>query len=181
MAMKVEKVWPVISATGNRAAQIPSRQRGLTLLEILLVVLIIGLMSTVAVLTLPSDNGQRDVRIMAERMVALFRYARQEAVFSGLTHGIVWREGRPELLRRSEAGWDVVADKRLKSLQERAVDFPMFLETESRRLDLTQDYEVPQILFTNDGQVSPFQLVITHRNSAAEFQFTDSLTLEPQS
>ena len=177
--MKVVKVWPVISVTG-KAIVSPGRQRGLTLLEILLVVLIIGLLSTVAVLTLPSDNGQREVRTMAERMVSLFRYARQEAVFSGVTHGIVWRDGRPELLRRSEAGWDVVADTRLKSLQERAVEFPMYMETESQRLDLSQKYEAPQILFTNDGQVSPFQLVITHRNNEAEFQLSDTLTLEPQ-
>ncbi|MBB3048070.1 general secretion pathway protein H [Litorivivens lipolytica] len=168
------------SATGNSRQILLSRQRGLTLLEILLVVLIIGLLSTVAVLTLPSDNGQRDVRTMAERMVSLFRYARQEAVFSGVTHGIVWRQGRPELLRRGAEGWDSVPDRRLASLQEKATQFPMFLETGSQRLDLSQDYEAPQILFTNDGQVSPFQLLITHREREAEFTVTDTLTLEPQ-
>ncbi len=175
METKAEKVWLVISATGNT----PRYQRGLTLLEILLVVLIIGLLSTVAVLTLPTDNSQRELRQMAERMTAFFRYARQEAVFTGTTHGVLWREGEPQLVKRSVEGWEILVDDRLVNLQQAASRHPMFLKQSKQLLDLSQDYETPQIVFTNDGQVSPFTLII-RGPEGLEVSLDDSLSLAPE-
>lgn len=166
----------MISVTGNKGFR---KQRGLTLLEILLVVLIIGLLSTVAVLTLPSDNHQRDLRQMAERMTAFFRYARQEAVFTGITHGVLWRGASPQLVKRTVDGWEIQNDPRLEKLQQAAAQRPMFLEQSRQLLDLSQDYELPQIVFTNDGQVSPFRLII-RGPEGLEITVDDSLKLEPE-
>lgn len=167
----------MISATGR--PHLPQRrlQQGMTLLELLLVLLIIGLLSAAAVLTLPSDNDERDLQQLSERLVAYFRYARQEAVFSGTTHGILWQGGKPQLVKRTSSGWDIQSDSRLDSLQAAAARYPMFLERSKQLLDLSQDYETPQILFTNDGQVSPFTLIIRGKEGR-ERSLNDSLTLE---
>lgn len=165
------------SAIGNSLKRAHHSQRGMTLLELLLVLLIIGLLSAAAVLTLPSDGGERDMRQLSERMVAFFRYARQEAVFSGTTHGILWQGGKPLLVKRSTSGWDIQSDSRLESLQSAAGQYPMFLERSQKLLDLSQDYQTPQILFTNDGQVSPFTLII-RGPQGKELSLNDGLTLE---
>lgn len=172
----------MISATGNakitifKGTRIP---RGMTLLELMLVLLIIGLLSAAVVLTLPSDSGARELRQLAERMTGYFRYARQEAVFSGTSHGILWRGRRPLLVKRGAEGWEVRADSRLEALQETAATYRMFLDRDGKLLDLSQDFQTPQLLFTNDGQVAPFTLIIRGEDGL-EVTLTDSLTLEPE-
>ena len=151
--------------------------RGYSLLELLVVILLIGLLSTVAVLTLPSDNSQRELRQITERLAAYFRYARQEAVFSGTTHGILWRDNRPLLVKRSAEGWDIKSDSRVESVQAAAAGFEMYLQRQQELLDLSRSFESPQILFTNDGQVSPFELIIRGQDGSEQV-LTDSLTLE---
>ena len=167
----------MILATGNSLKTHHRSQRGMTLLELLLVLLIIGLLSAAAVLTLPTDGSERDMRNLSERLVAYFRYARQEAVFSGTTHGIMWQGGKPLLVKRSTSGWDIQSDARLGALQTAAAQYPMFLGRSKKLLDLSQDYQTPQILFTNDGQVSPFTLII-RGPQGRELSLNDSLTLE---
>ncbi|MFT5603464.1 MAG: type II secretion system protein H [Paracoccaceae bacterium] len=177
MVMKGARIWPVISVTGDPHLPVKQCQQGMTLLELMLVLLIIGLLSAAAVLTLPSDNDERDMRQLSERLVSYFRYARQEAVFTGTSHGILWQGGRPLLVKRSTSGWDIQDDSRLSSLHNAASRYPMFLERSKQLLDLSQDYQTPQILFTNDGQVSPFVLIIRGKEGR-ELSLNDSLTLE---
>ncbi len=167
----------MILATGDQHLPVKQFQRGMTLLELMLVLLIIGLLSAAAVLTLPSDNDERDMRQLSERMVSYFRYVRQEAVFTGTSHGILWQGGKPLLVKRTTSGWDIQSDSRLSELQAAASRYPMFLEQSKKLLDLSQDYQSPQILFTNDGQVSPFVLIIRGAEGR-ELTLNDSLTLE---
>ncbi len=167
----------MISATGKSRFVDRRFQQGMTLLELMLVLLIIGLLSAAAVLTLPSDNSEREMRQFSERMVAFFRYARQEAVFTGTSYGVLWQGGKPQLVKRSESSWEIQSDSRLESLQTAAGRYEMYLESAKKLLDLSQDYQTPQILFTNDGQVSPFILIIRD-GQGLELSLNDSLTLE---
>lgn len=65
-----------------------ARQTGFTLLEMMIVVLIIGIATTLASVSAIGNSKEKDLRRDAQRLAQLFTAAQVEARASG--HGIVW-------------------------------------------------------------------------------------------
>ena len=70
----------------------PCEIRGRTLLETVIVIAIIGLIAAVASPTLTSSDNQK-LDLAAQEFVAALRFARQEAIRSGMPHGITMNVG----------------------------------------------------------------------------------------
>ena len=158
MGKKVEKISPVISSTGRSEA-------GFSLLELMVVVFIIGLLSGVAALTLPSKDGGALLQEQRFKLIGSLRSARAEAVFSGHSLGMQWQRDRGEFYVLTADGWQKIAQGVLaKTISlaegvetELRVDGEV-LHEQSRLDDKDAEQKVnPQLLFLSDGQISPFE------------------------
>jgi len=83
----------------------PHRRRGFTLIELLVVLVIIGLLVSLAVLSL-GDNRGEVVKREADRLVALLKLARDEATLSGEPVGLhVYEDGYTFLSQQNADKW----------------------------------------------------------------------------
>lgn len=168
---KAATILPVILPTG-------ANNKGFSLLELLVVIFIIGLMSGVAVLTLPSQDNQVLLAKQRLNLMASLRSAKAEAVFSGRSYGLLWsgREGR--YYRLTEGGWVAVDEgilaKRLES--DPAVLSELRLSGQAVSNNRSKA-KVPQILFLGDGQISPFEWTL-RAESADSLLFDQRLSIE---
>ncbi len=138
-----------------------NKQAGFSLLELLVVIFIIGLMSGVAVLTLPGKDGEALLRENRAVVLRALRSARAEAVFSGRSLGLLWEGDSGRFMVRSAEGWQAISEGKLaRPLRlDDAVRSEIYLAGEPLRVPEADNSRVltPQIVFLGDGQLSPFE------------------------
>lgn len=169
---KAVKILPVILPTG-------ANNKGFSLLELLVVIFIIGLMSGVAVLTLPGQDNQVLLAKQRLNLMASLRSAKTEAVFTGRSYGLLWSGRGGRYYRLTENGWLAVTEGILAAGLETdpAVLSELRLSGQAVNSASTK-LKVPQILFLGDGQVSPFEWVL-RAESADSLVFDQRLSIEP--
>lgn len=153
----------------------PGRARGFTLIEILVAVVIIGIVMSVAVLSLTLAGDDRALREEARRFMALIELARDDAAMQGREFGV-------ELMRQSYRfveydpltnQWAETLDDdylRYRALPE-GIEFELYLEDQRVELEfdaqvidyeerpglVTQDY-APHLLVFSSGDATAFEL-----------------------
>ncbi|WP_373084116.1 type II secretion system minor pseudopilin GspH [Zhongshania sp.] len=149
----------MISSTGRS-------ESGFSLLELMVVIFIIGLLSGVAALTLPSKDGSALLHEQRFKLIGSLRSARAEAVFSGHSLGLQWQRQRGEFYVLTRDGWQKIVKGVLAKNITLAEDVQTELLVdgevlhEQSRLDDNEDGEQqvsPQLVFLSDGQISPFE------------------------
>lgn len=146
----------------DHAAGARGRQRGFTLLEILIVVLIIGIIVTFAVLSLGNRALDDELETEAERLHQLLAIAEEDAEVQGIDLG--WRytgEGY-EFLALDPAGtwapWPGGGVLRARELPQ-----PLYIELtiEGRAVSPSSPADkpvAPQVLLLSSGETSAFRL-----------------------
>lgn len=156
-----------------------SRCKAFTLIELLVVVIIVGIVSSIALLSLGLVGDDRALRQEARRMASLIELAADEAVLQGRDFGLeIMQTGyrfveHDPLLDR----WHAMQGDELlrhRSLDE-GLEFDLYIE--DRRVELnanpsetgdgedtgnrnTSDY-APHALMLSSGEVSPFHIEIS--------------------
>ncbi|HZW60264.1 MAG TPA: type II secretion system minor pseudopilin GspH [Woeseiaceae bacterium] len=159
--------------------RIARRRSGFTLIEVLVVVVIIGIVSSVVLLSLGVLGDDRGLRQEARRMASLLDLAADEAVLQGRDFGIEFTqagyrfvEHDPYLDRWHEVvGDDILRQRHLPEamhfdlyIEDRRVtlkDDPARLASEDsdERGDAPTDY-APHVLLLSSGEVSPLHIEI---------------------
>ena len=139
-----------------------NKQRGFSLLELLVVIFIIGLMSGVAVLTLPGKDGEALLREERAELMNSLRSARSEAVFSGRSLGLLWGGNSGRYMSLTENGWQAVSIGPLSRKLELDSSVRAEIAIGGEPLSIPDENDgrrqmTPQIQFLSDGQVSPFE------------------------
>ncbi len=153
-----------ISATGTwRVFVAPTRNKvgGFTLLEIMVVLLIIGIMMSMAMVSIGSRGREKAVQEEMVRMKGLFALATQEAVIRmeewGVRFGL---HGYQFLVLDKKNQWHPpVKDERLLKSRYLPDDLRMLVTIEGE--EITKDVKVddpPQLIVSSDGEVTPFQV-----------------------
>ena len=171
----------------NRVARYPAvlaKSQGFTLLELLVSIVIIGLILSMAVL---SVGGGRDdeVEEEARRLAALMELAGQEAILKTKELGLrftpngyqfmVWKKGDDEKDGdEREDRWQEYVDGVLKARElPEELEFELFLEglpvtLEMEDSDADEDKKKkkikPHIILFSSGERSPFELTISVDN-----------------
>ncbi len=160
------------------------RYRGFTLIELLVSVVIIGVVLSIAVLSLGIVGDDRDVRKEARRLMSILETAQDDAVLQGREFGIEFLLGSYRFVEYdSYSGqWLAIFDEDLlrTRLLPEELEFSLFLEDraivlEENALELAAESDenatsqvrnyAPHVLIFSSGDMTPFEL---HINRASD-------------
>lgn len=171
------------------------RERAFTLIEILVVVIIIGIISAVALLSFGLLGGDdRNLEQDARRLSSLIQVVNDDAVMQGRDFGLElmlsgyrWVEHDPFV----DQWFEVTDDDIMRARQlEEGTEFELYVEEHRVLLqqeameteidedetdrELTEDY-LPHVLVLSSGDITPFELRLVRSADGAEVTLTMSL------
>ncbi|MBT8444719.1 MAG: type II secretion system minor pseudopilin GspH [Gammaproteobacteria bacterium] len=176
------------------------RTNGFTLIEILVAVLIIGIVMSVAVLSLSLAGDDREVRKETRRLMSLVEVAQTDAMMQGREFGIEFMSGAYRFVEFDAENnrwveppgddslrlWQLPEDYEVTLYIE---DKEILLEPEPKPLESDdrqpQAEYLPHLFVFSSGDSTPFELVITRQadgvSAAIEGDFLGNLDyIEPE-
>ena len=148
------------SATGTSTSRLSAH--GFTLIEILVVLVIVGIVTTTVLLSLRGGGEARLAREEILQLERLVELASDEALYRSLELGIEFRQHGYRFMVWDGATWSPVAD--VPAMRERS--WPEILRAEltveARPVPLPPSFRadkpVPQVVLLSSGEVSAFEL-----------------------
>ncbi len=137
------------------------RQRGFTLLEIMVVVVIIGVVTASVVSVAFGDRKGEELQQEAARFSAVINLAREEAILESRTYALgIWQDGYGFYVPGTK-GWTLLDrhdDKRLgaRKLPEN-MEMELVLDGINVELDI-EPPEKPQVFILSSGEMTAFEI-----------------------
>ncbi|MGI9245572.1 MAG: type II secretion system minor pseudopilin GspH [Steroidobacteraceae bacterium] len=146
------------------------RSSGFTLLEVLVVVIIIGIITSMAVISVNVLGGDHEMQQEAQRLQAILAQAREDAMLQSRDLGLRVDEAGFEFLEydgRTER-WREVADDPLLRARSLPPGLRLALRLEDRDVKLKprqpeteRDPLLPQVIIQASGDLAPFDVVFS--------------------
>lgn len=159
-----------ISATGQ-ATRRGARQRGVTLVELLVVLMIVAMIASVVVLSAPPARS--DARLEGDRFAARVDYAASKAVTAGALIGLEAGEGGYRFYDYARGVWTPAADAMLGAetfsaglAVEVAVFEPARRNEPADPRRKEEDTPKPNVFFTPTGETTPFSAMFRSRSES---------------
>jgi len=151
------------------------RRGGFTLLEVMVVVVIIAILTTIAVLSVGVLGSDRELDSEGDRFTDVIAAATEQAQLEGRDYGIWFGATRYEVLTYEQLGqtWQSVVDDRLYQSHELPAGLAMRLEMEGRPITPASEVpgiaRVPQVLLYASGDASPYSLTLSRDGSQSKW------------
>lgn len=139
-----------------------SAQRGYTLIEILIVLFIISIVSTVALLTI-GRSDTRDMENFVQEVTQMISLAEEQAMLNPTVLGLTFDKENFYFNSLQKNNWQPVEDK---NLNEHAIpsNLEVTIEGQAAKPDSEQRSAVsrldPQIVISTNGDVTPFIIYV---------------------
>ena len=145
------------SATG-----IWSSQRGFTLLEVMVVLLLIGIISGFAVISVRGASPEERLQTEARKLAALFELNQQEAILFGEQRGLRFSATGYGFMVRSGGGeWHYRQDPEVQTKVDLPAGFSLHLWVEGRPANLSEPPPGPQVLLLSSGESTEFSATLS--------------------
>ena len=178
------------------APQPPARNAGLTFIEILVVMTIIGILAGTVVLHSIGHDRDRNLETEAQRMAALVELARAEAVTRNVSWGLFvdetrygfkiydeldgrWRDAPNNTFRTRHAPPDVVFSLQVEGLSRLNASSDPFTGKSGQpgtEEDREASEDLPQVLILASGEQTPFLIGVRMRGRASWSVTSDGIS-----
>lgn len=153
------------SATGTWSSRRP--QRGFTLIEILVVILIIGIMVAGTVLSVGVAHGDRELENERDRLLALTSYVREQGAMQNREFGMRCFQGGYEFLAYDprQNRWVRVEEEPTMRARELPQGIGLSVKVEGRPIilpmqDVLPDELAPQVMLLSSGELNLFEITL---------------------
>lgn len=146
-----------------------AQSAGYTLIELMVVIAIIGLLTSFVLPYIPSDKTDR-MRSEVDRFESLVSYAQTQAILQSQDFGLMVEGDTYSFMQQDEAGaWETMSEEPLNP--QKLDDYltqTLFYEEAEVEPDPFQAEIVPTVLLFSSGEVTPFD----YKMALSEQQFT---------
>ena len=142
-------------------------QTGFTLLEILVVLILIGIILSVAVLS-TGGGKERELEQEVQRMVSLMQLAKEEAVLNRVELAIKFSPNAYQFLRQENNDWVPYTDHRIFRPRNLGEEYELRLLQDGISVSL-QEKDAARIMLLSSGEMTPFELYVGLFNSEQRF------------
>lgn len=160
-----------------------TNNRGFTLIELLVVIVLLGIITSLAVISVGISGAERKMEEEAKRLHALIRLTREESIIQAKEIAFEINKQDYQFLEYKEKKWVPVNSKIFKkrSIPEE-LDFQLETESELKLFD-NKEEELVRLYFLSSGELTPFKLKINVKNKAENYyqisgQFNGKLKIE---
>ena len=152
-------------------------QRGFTLLELMVVVVLIGIILTFVVRSV-GDGGRRDrIQREVQRIIALVELVGEESVLKSSVIGMRFEKQGYAFMHYDGEQWNEVAGDDLLKVYQLDEAMEMELLVEGFSVDLEQAAQPvegeselqPQVVFMPSGERTPFELALRYEDDESGF------------
>lgn len=151
----------LISPTGSS-----NLQRGFTLLELMIVVMVVSIMSSIVAMTIPSGRVQQEVEKQALNVRLFLRQVHQKAVYDSLDIGVHIGADQLTLLQYQDNRWTVLNNSPHFTLDP---TYEWSLSVENQQISIQTSYllvqDLPHLVFFSDGQYTDFMIDISKQGN----------------
>lgn len=141
-----------------------SRHAGFTLIEILVVLVVVGLLASLAVFTMGGSSQQRELENEVRELFLLMQTASEQAVVTNRELGLRLEEGRYQFVAFQDRNgdWEATGERlfRARSLPD-WLTVTKFIESDAPRLASADDQLLPDVVFFSSGETTPFEMEFT--------------------
>ena len=135
-------------------------QSGYTLIELMVVIAIMGLITSFVLPYIPTDKADR-MRSDADRFESLVSYAQTQAILQSQDLGLIVDGADYHFLKLVSGSWQAVEEEPLNPQKlESYLTQTLFLEDEVVEVDPLDDV-VPSVLLFSSGEISPFEYTLS--------------------
>jgi general secretion pathway protein H len=137
------------------------RQLGFTLIELMVVLVIIGLFSSMLMLTVSPNNG-RDLERESKRLLHSMKLAQDEAVLKGLELGFTLQHDHYYYSRLQGNEWLPLSQDKQFSSHELNKNIELVLEIENEQVieQADESSDLPSIMILSSGEITGFKIAL---------------------
>lgn len=151
------------------------RQTGFTLIELLVVLIIIGIVTSFAVLSIGLSSETDRAEQEARRLVALMQLASDEAVLSARPVALQVDSDAYRFFSLRDQQWQLIENDSELHERELPQGTRLELEIEGEPIKLGNTETPARIVFLSSGEISPFTIVLHTRDDRHRFQLRGEL------
>ena len=160
-----------------------TNNKGFTLIELLVVIVLLGIITSLAVISVGSSSVERKMEEEAKRLHALIRLTREESIIQAKEIAFEINKQDYQFLEYKEKKWVPVTNKIFKKRSLPAeLEFQLETEPELKLFESESEAGI-RLYFLSSGEQTPFKLKINVKNKPENYyqisgQFNGKLKIE---